>query len=103
MLDPEHRHHILPPLEQLLLKDRIKISINNFLSYRVFCQDDTKKTRESLEYIQYDKSKTYHGRGTVKSVETICYEILFEIVCINPTINANHFLVYASARQLAVA
>lgn len=39
---------------------------------------------------------TCQGRGTVKSVETVCYEILREIVRVHRTIDADRFLVYAS-------
>lgn len=55
-----------------------------------------KRTRESLEHVLCDTCPTCQGRGTVKSVETVCYEILREIVRVHRTIDADRFLVYAS-------
>ncbi|WP_063654697.1 ribonuclease G [Candidatus Arsenophonus triatominarum] len=96
MLDPEHRRRVLASLEQSLLKDRVKTTINGF-SQLGLVEMTRKRTRESLEHVLCDKCPTCQGRGTVKSVETVCYEILREIVRINRTVDANRFLVYASA------
>lgn len=95
MLDPEHRRRVLASLEQSLLKDRVKTTINGF-SQLGLVEMTRKRTRESLEHVLCDECPTCQGRGTVKSVETVCYEILREIVRINRTIDANRFLVYAS-------
>ncbi|MCS5960163.1 hypothetical protein LNP74_09610 [Klebsiella pneumoniae subsp. pneumoniae] len=35
-----------------------------------------KRTRESVEHVLCNECPTCHGRGTVKSVETVCYERL---------------------------
>mgnify|MGYP006905535365 CR=1 FL=1 len=39
---------------------------------------------------------TCHGRGTVKTVETVCYEIMREIVRVHHAYDSDRFLVYAS-------
>ncbi len=39
-----------------------------------------KRTRESVEHVLCNECPTCHGRGTVKTVETVCYEIMREIV-----------------------
>jgi ribonuclease G len=39
-----------------------------------------KRTRESLERILCDPCPACHGRGHVKSAETVCYEIFREIL-----------------------
>ncbi|HGJ5890121.1 MAG TPA: ribonuclease G [Arsenophonus apicola] len=95
MLDPEHRRRVLASLEQSLLKDRVKTTINGF-SQLGLVEMTRKRTRESLEHVLCNECPTCQGRGTVKSVETVCYEILREIVRKNRTIDANRFLVYAS-------
>ncbi|HGJ5876824.1 MAG TPA: ribonuclease G [Arsenophonus sp.] len=95
MVDPEHRRRVLASLEQSLMKDRVKTTINGF-SQLGLVEMTRKRTRESLEHVLCDECPTCQGRGTVKSVETVCYEILREIVHINRTIDANRFLVYAS-------
>ena len=39
-----------------------------------------KRTRESLEQILCEACPTCQGRGTVKTIQTVCYEILREIL-----------------------
>ena len=39
-----------------------------------------KRTRESLEHLLCQACPTCEGRGFVKTVETVCYEIFREIV-----------------------
>ncbi|WP_237386529.1 ribonuclease G [Xenorhabdus sp. Sc-CR9] len=95
MDNEEHRRRVLASLDLALSKDRVKTTINGF-SQLGLVEMTRKRTRESLEHILCDSCPTCQGRGTVKSVETVCYEILREIVRVNRAINANRFLVYAS-------
>ncbi|AXH64077.1 ribonuclease G [Providencia huaxiensis] len=95
MADPEHRRRVLASLEQALSKDKVKTTINGF-SQLGLVEMTRKRTRESLEHVLCDDCPTCQGRGTVKSVETVCYEILREIVRVHRTIDADRFLVYAS-------
>ena len=55
-----------------------------------------KRTRESLEHILCDVCPTCQGRGSIKSAETICYEILREITRESRQFDAQAFLIYAS-------
>ena len=87
---------VLASLEQALSKDRVKTTINGF-SQLGLVEMTRKRTRESLEHVLCDDCPTCQGRGTVKSVETVCYEILREIVRVHKTIDADRFLVYASS------
>ncbi|SPY68787.1 Ribonuclease G [Providencia stuartii] len=95
MSDIEHRRRVLASLEQALSKDKVKTTINGF-SQLGLVEMTRKRTRESLEHVLCDVCPTCQGRGTVKSVETVCYEILREIVRVHRTIDADRFLVYAS-------
>ncbi|SFU45274.1 ribonuclease G [Xenorhabdus koppenhoeferi] len=95
MDNEEHRRRVLASLDLALSKDRVKTTINGF-SQLGLVEMTRKRTRESLEHILCDSCPTCQGRGTVKSVETVCYEILREIVRVNRAINADRFLVYAS-------
>lgn len=95
MSDAEHRRRVLASLEQALSKDKVKTTINGF-SQLGLVEMTRKRTRESLEHVLCDTCPTCQGRGTVKSVETVCYEILREIVRVHRTIDADRFLVYAS-------
>ncbi|MDH3879431.1 MAG: hypothetical protein OET18_16440 [Desulfobacterales bacterium] len=39
-----------------------------------------KRTRESLEHVLCEPCKICHGRGSLKTTETVCYEIFREIL-----------------------
>lgn len=55
-----------------------------------------KRTRESIEHVLCNECPTCHGRGTVKTVETVCYEIMREIVRVHHAYDSDRFTVYAS-------
>ncbi|WP_445496356.1 ribonuclease G [Photorhabdus sp. SF281] len=95
MNSEDHRRRVLASLEQALSKDRVKTTINGF-SQLGLVEMTRKRTRESIEHILCDDCPTCHGRGTVKSVETVCYEIMREIVRVHRAVDADRFLIYAS-------
>nr|WP_314264417.1 ribonuclease G [uncultured Moellerella sp.] len=95
MTDAEHRRRVLASLEQALSKDKVKTTINGF-SQLGLVEMTRKRTRESIEHVLCDDCPTCQGRGAVKSVETVCYEILREIVRVHRSIDADRFLVYAA-------
>ncbi|MDR0218351.1 MAG: ribonuclease G [Enterobacteriaceae bacterium] len=95
MSNGEHRRRVLASLEQALSKDRVKTTISGF-SQLGLVEMTRKRTRESLEHILCDSCPACQGRGTVKSAETVCYEILREIVRVHRAVNAERFLIYAS-------
>ena len=51
---------------------------------------------ESIEHILCSGCPTCEGRGSVKTVETVCFEILREITRVNRAYDADNFVVYAS-------
>lgn len=95
MSNEDHRRRVLHSLEQALSKDRVKTSINGF-SQLGLVEMTRKRTRESIEHVLCHECPTCRGRGTVKSVETVCYEILREIVRVHHAYDSDRFLVYAS-------
>lgn len=95
MSNEDHRCRVLHSLEQALAKDRVKTSINNF-SQLGLVEMTRKRTRESIEHVLCHQCPTCHGRGRVKSVETVCYEIMREIVRVHHAYDTDRFLVYAS-------
>ena len=95
MSNEDHRRRVLHSLEQALSKDRVKTSINGF-SQLGLVEMTRKRTRESVEHVLCNDCPTCHGRGTLKTVETVCYEILREIVRVHHAYDADRFLVYAS-------
>lgn len=55
-----------------------------------------KRTRESLEHVLCEECPVCQGRGSIKTVETVCFEIMREIVRVNRAYDADKFVVYAS-------
>ena len=49
-----------------------------------------KRTRESLEHVLCDECPTCQGRGRVKTVETVCYEIMREIIALTTYSRVNN-------------
>ncbi|KJY97681.1 ribonuclease G [Pseudoalteromonas ruthenica] len=96
MVSEEHKRRVLHSLEQALSKDRAKANINS-LSALGLVEMTRKRTRESLEHILCGVCPSCAGRGSLKTVETVCYEILREIVRVNRAYDADKFMVYASA------
>ncbi len=95
MISDEHKHRVLHSLEQALSKDRAKANING-LSALGLVEMTRKRTRESLEHILCGVCPSCAGRGSLKTVETVCYEILREIVRVNRAYAADKFMVYAA-------
>ena len=79
MKDPEHRRQVLRSLERALEPDHARTAISP-VSDLGLVQMTRKRTRESLERTLCETCATCQGRGTVKSAETVCYEIFREIL-----------------------
>jgi ribonuclease G len=97
MADSEHQRRVLHSLELALAKDRAKTNISGF-SQLGLVEMTRKRTRESIEHILCGECPTCRGRGTVKTVETVCYEVLREIIRVNRAYDADNFIVYASTK-----
>lgn len=95
MASEEHRKRVLKSLELSLSKDRAKTSVNPF-SHLGLVEMTRKRTRESLEHLICSECPTCGGRGMVKSVESVCCEILREIIRVNKAYQADKYMVYAS-------
>ena len=95
MMEQDHKRRVLHSLEVATSKDRAKINIHGFTSLGLI-EMTRKRTRESLEHVLCGDCPVCKGRGTVKTIETICFEIMREIVRVNRAYAADMFVVYAS-------
>lgn len=95
MISEEHKRRVLHSLEVALSKDRAKANITG-LSALGLVEMTRKRTRESLEHILCDTCPVCSGRGSLKTVKTVCYEILREIMRVNRAYSTDKFMVYAS-------
>lgn len=96
MQDTDHRRRVLQSLEMALAKDRAKTGHNGFTQLGLV-EMTRKRTRESLEHVLCSTCPVCQGRGSMKTVETVCYEVMREIVRVNRAYAADQFVVYASA------
>lgn len=95
MNNEDHRRRVLHSLDQALSKDRVKTNINGF-SQLGLVEMTRKRTRESIEHVLCHDCPVCKGRGTLKTVETVCYEIMREIVRVHHAYDSDRFLVYVS-------
>jgi ribonuclease G len=79
MQEEEHRRQVRQALEKALENDHAKTHISS-VSPLGLVEMTRKRTRESLEHMLCVACPTCEGRGFVKTIETVCYEIFREIL-----------------------
>ena len=95
MHDIDHRRQVLRTLEKSLVKDHAKTTVYDF-SPLGLVEMTRKRTVESLERQLSEACGTCSGRGTVKTAETVTYEIFREITRAVRQFDAERLLVIAS-------
>ena len=95
MLDEEHKRQVLRALEKSLERDHAKSHISE-VSGLGLVEMTRKRTRESLEHVLCSVCPTCGGRGSLKTPETVCYEIFREILREARQFDAQQLLVLAS-------
>jgi ribonuclease G len=78
MKEEEHRRQVLRTLAKALEKDHAKTHISEVSSLGLV-QMTRKRTQESLENLLCEPCPTCHSRGTIKTAQSICYEIFREL------------------------
>lgn len=79
MDNEEHRTSVLGELAKALARDRTRVTLNGFTSLGLV-EITRKRTRESLSHVLCEPCPLCHGRGGIKTPQTLCYEIQREIV-----------------------
>ena len=95
MVEEEHKRQVMRALEKALEKDHARTQVCE-VSTLGLVEMTRKRTRESLEHVLCTVCPTCEGRGTVKSAETVCYEIFREILREARQFDAKELLVLAS-------
>jgi ribonuclease G len=75
----DHRDMVLAALQRALAGDHAKTHVSS-VSPLGLVEMTRKRTRESLEHQLCDECPTCAGRGSVKSPQTVCYEVFREVV-----------------------
>ncbi len=95
MVVEEHKRLVLRALEKSLEKDHAKTHISEVSSLGLV-EMTRKRTRESLEHVLCEVCPTCSGRASLKTPETVCYEIFREILREARQFDAQQLLVLAS-------
>lgn len=100
MIDPEHRRQVLRTLEKSLARDHAKTTVYDF-SPLGLVEMTRKRTIESLQRQLSEACHECGGRGTLKTAETVTYEIFREITRAVRQFEAARLLVIASPKVVA--
>jgi ribonuclease G len=100
MRNEAHRAQVLRTLEKELKRDPARTAIHPF-SELGLVEMTRKRTRESLGHILCEPCPACEGRGSVKSVETVCNEIMRDITRSARQFEAKAFLVIAAPGVIA--
>ena len=95
MDNADHRAAVLAELNRALERDRTRLTVNGFTQLGLV-EMTRKRTRESLAHILCENCPTCQGRGQLKTAQTICYEILREILRETKQFNAREFRILAA-------
>ena len=95
MENADHRNAVLAELNRALERDRTRLTVNGFTQLGLV-EMTRKRTRESLAHVLCEPCPTCHGRGELKTAQTICYEILREILREAKQFNAREFRILAA-------
>ena len=95
----EHRDGVLDEFRKMLALDRTRVSVNGFSALGLV-EMTRKRTRESLAHVLCEPCPTCQGRGEVKTAQTVCYQILREIVREARQFNAREYRILASQQVI---
>ena len=95
MQNEDHKRQVIRALEKHIERDHANCHISEISSLGLV-QMTRKRTRESLEHILCETCPTCGGRASIKSAETVCYEIFREILREARQFDAEQLLVLAS-------
>ncbi len=95
----EHKQAVLAEFNKALSKDRTRITVNGFSALGLV-EMTRKRTRESLAHVLCETCPTCQGRGEIRTAQTICYEILRELLREARQFEANEFRILASQQVI---
>ena len=95
----EHREAVLSEFKKALARDHTRITVSGFSTLGLV-EMTRKRTRESLSHVLCEACPTCKGRGEVKTAQTVCYEILREIVREARQFNAREYRILASQQVI---
>lgn len=95
----DHKNSVLSEFNKALTKDRTRMTVNGFTKLGLV-EMTRKRTRESLAHVLCEPCPTCQGRGEIRTAQTICYEILRELLRESRQFDANEFRILASQQVI---
>jgi ribonuclease G len=99
MDNAEHKAAVLEEFRKALSRDRTRMTVNGFTALGLV-EMTRKRTRESLAHVLCEPCPVCQGRGELKTPQTVCYEILREILREARQYNAREFRILASQQVI---
>jgi ribonuclease G len=95
MENEEHKAAVLGELNRALSRDHTRITVNGFTALGLV-EMTRKRTRESLAHILCEPCPTCGGRGEIKTAQTVCYDVLRELLREARQFNAREYRLVAA-------
>ena len=95
----EHKNAVLGEFRKALARDRTRMTINGFTQLGLV-EMTRKRTRESLPHVLCEPCPVCEGRGELKTAQTVCYQVLREVVREAKQFNAREFRILASQQVI---
>ncbi|MEQ1662521.1 MAG: ribonuclease G [Thiobacillus sp.] len=95
MDNPEHQDAVLTELKKALARDPTRTSVSGFSALGLV-ELTRKRTRESLAHVLCEPCPTCAGRGEIKTAQTVCYDVLREILREARQFDAREYRIVAS-------
>ncbi|HEX6634021.1 MAG TPA: ribonuclease G [Usitatibacter sp.] len=95
----EHRDAVLAEFRKALARDRTRVTVNGF-SQLGLVEMTRKRTRESLAHVLCEPCPVCAGRGELKTAQTVCYEILREVLRADRQFSAKEYRILASQKVI---
>jgi ribonuclease G len=91
----EHRSAVLNELRKALARDRTRMTVNGFTQLGLV-EMTRKRTRESLAHVLCEPCPVCQGRGELKTAQTVCYQVMRELLREARQFSAREFRILAS-------
>ena len=99
MENVEHKTTVLDEFKKALARDRTRMTVNGFSTLGLV-EMTRKRTRESLAHVLCETCPTCQGRGQLKTAQTVCYEILRELLREARQYSAREFRILGSLQVI---
>ncbi len=95
----EHRNAVLNEFRKALARDRTRMTVNGFTQLGLV-EMTRKRTRESLAHVLCEPCPVCAGRGELKTAQTVCYQVLRELLREARQFDAREFRILASQQVI---